>query len=70
MIIQKEPAVQADREKLTDRVTAVLGFSELLLEGAYGPLEPEQRQVLEDVVEAARDLKEMIRADRGAFSFD
>ena len=62
--------MQADRERLADRVTAVLGFSELLLEGGYGPLEPEQRKVLEDVVEAARDLKEMIRADRGAFSFD
>lgn len=60
----------SDRERLTDRVTAVLGFSELLLEGAYGPLEPEQRRVLEDVVEAARDLKEMIRADRHAVSFD
>ncbi len=60
----------SDREKVTDRVTAVLGFSELLLEGAYGPLEPEQRRVLEDVVEAARDLKELIRADKGAFSFD
>ena len=42
----------------------------LLLEGAYGPLEPNQRRVLEDVVESARDLKEMIRADRGALSFD
>lgn len=62
--------MQSDRETLTDRVTAVLGFSELLLEGAYGPLEPEQRRVLEDVVEAARDLKEMIRADRHAVSFD
>lgn len=59
-----------ERETLTDRVTAVLGFSELLLEGAYGPLEPEQRRALEDVVEAARDLKEMIRADRHAVSFD
>ena len=60
----------SDRETLTDRVTAVLGFSELLLEGAYGPLESEQRRVLEDVVEAARDLKEIIRADRHAVSFD
>jgi signal transduction histidine kinase len=62
--------MQSDRETLTDRVTAVLGFSELLLEGAYGPMEPEQRRVLEDVVEAARDLKEIIRADRHAISFD
>jgi hypothetical protein len=62
--------MQSDRETLTDRVTAVLGFSELLLEGAYGPLEPEQQRVVADVVEAARDLKEMIRADRHAVSFD
>lgn len=59
-----------EREKLADRMTAVLGFSELLLGGAYGPLEPEQQRVLEDVVEAARDLKEMIRADKQAISFD
>ncbi|HLF94533.1 MAG TPA: hypothetical protein VJB14_13805 [Planctomycetota bacterium] len=62
--------MQSDRETLTDRVTAVLGFSELLLEGAYGPLEPRQQQVLKDVVAAARDLKEMVRADKSAFSFD
>ena len=62
--------MQTDRERLTDRLTVVLGFSELLLEGAYGSLEPKQRQVLEDVVESARDLKEMIRADKGAFSLD
>ena len=59
-----------NRETLTDRMTAVLGFTELLLEGAYGPLEPEQRRVLEDVVEAARDLKEIIRADTSALSYD
>ncbi len=62
--------MQSDRERLTDRVTAVLGFSELLLEGAYGPLDPRQQRVLEDVVEAARDLKEMVRADKRAFSYD
>lgn len=62
--------MQSDRETLTDRVTAVLGFSELLLEGAYGPLEPRQQKVLEDVVEAARDLKEIVRADKRAFSYD
>lgn len=62
--------MQSDRERLTDRVTAVLGFSELLLDGAYGPLEPRQREALEDVVAAAQDLKEMVRADKTAFSFD
>lgn len=62
--------MQTERERLSDRVTAVLGFSELLLEGAYGSLDPEQRRVLEDVVEAARDLKEMVRADKRAYSFD
>lgn len=62
--------MQTERDHLSDRVTTVLGFSELLLEGAYGPLEPEQRRVLEDMVEAARDLKEMVRSDRRAFSFD
>ena len=37
MIIFEEESEmpQSDRETLTDRVTAVLGFTELLLEGAY-----------------------------------
>lgn len=62
--------MQTERDQLSDRVTTLLGFSELLLEEAYGPLEPEQRKVLEDMVEAARDLKEIVRSDRRAFSFD
>ena len=35
---------------LNDRVTAVLGFSELLLEESYGSLTPQQRKVLSTVV--------------------
>jgi hypothetical protein len=59
-----------ERSVLTDRLTAVLGFSELLLEGAYGPLDPEQKRVLNDVVEAAKDLKELVRREAGHFSLD
>jgi hypothetical protein len=62
--------MQTERDQLSDRVTTLLGFSELLLEGAYGSLEQDQRRVLEDMVEAARDLKEMVRSDRRAFSID
>jgi len=59
-----------ERSVLTDRLTAVLGFSELLLEGAYGPLEPEQKRVLNDVVEAAKDLKDLVRREASHFSLD
>ena len=62
--------MQTERDQLSDRVTTLLGFSELLLEGAYGALQGEQRKVLEDMVEAARDLKELVRSDRRAFTFD
>ena len=66
----EDRTMQTERDQLSDRVTTLLGFSELLLEGAYGSLEEDQRRVLEDMVEAARDLKEMVRSDRRAFSID
>ena len=46
---------------LNDRVTAVLGFSELLLEESYGSLTPQQRKILSNVVAAARDVRDILR---------
>jgi hypothetical protein len=46
---------------LNDRVTAVLGFSELLLEESYGSLTPQQRKILCTVVAAARDVRDILR---------
>ena len=51
-----------ERLQLTDKLTVVLGFCELLLEDTYGPLEEKQRRVLGDVVQAARDLRDLVRA--------
>jgi hypothetical protein len=46
---------------LNDRVTAVLGFSELLLEESYGSLNPQQKKVLFNVVVAAREVRDILR---------
>ena len=47
---------------LNDRVTAVLGFSELLLEESYGSLTPQQKKILSNVVLAARDVRDILKA--------
>jgi hypothetical protein len=46
---------------LNDRVTTALGYAELLLEGSYGALNPEQKKALVDVVTAAREVRDIIR---------
>ena len=46
---------------LNDRVTAVLGFSELLLEESYGSLTPQQKKILLNVVAAAREVRDILR---------
>ncbi len=46
---------------LNDRVTAALGFAELLLEGTYGTLNPQQKAVISSVVAAARDVRDILR---------
>ena len=46
---------------LNDRVTAALGFAELLLEESYGALNPLQKTVLSSVVAAARDVRDILR---------
>ena len=53
--------VRETQSVLNDRVTAVLGFSELLLEESYGSLSPQQKKVLFTVVSAARDVRDILR---------
>ena len=62
--------MQNDRDKLADQMTIVLGLADQLLEDYYGPLEPGQREALERLVKAADQAKDIIREDKGAFSFD
>lgn len=52
-----------ERAQLTDKLTVVLGFCELLLENTYGPLEEQQRRVLGDVVQAARQVRDLVRTN-------
>jgi len=54
--------VPEPQNTLNDRVTAVLGFSEVLLEESYGSLTPQQRKILSAVVLAARDVRDILRA--------
>ena len=54
--------VRKTQSVLNDRVTAVLGFSELLLEESYGSLTPQQKKILSSVVLAARDVRDILRA--------
>jgi hypothetical protein len=59
-----------ERAVLTDKLTVVLGFSELLMEDAYGPLDARQRQILAEVVQAARDVKDLVRQTDSSFTAD
>jgi len=53
--------VRETQSVLNDRVTAVLGFAELLLEESYGSLNPQQKKVLFNVVVAAREVRDILR---------
>jgi len=53
--------VRETQSVLNDRVTAVLGFSELLLEETYGSLTPQQKKILSNVVLAAREVRDIVR---------
>ncbi len=56
---QPEPPADREREALirrvADRLTVVSGFGELLRDGAYGDVTPEQRRILDTLVAAARE---------------
>ena len=53
---------------LSTPLTAIHGAIELLLAGAYGPLDGEQRALVHDVLASARELKSIVQdvADLGA----
>lgn len=62
--------VRESQSVLNDRVTAVLGFSELLLEESYGSLTPQQKKILSNVVGAAREVCDILRESNGKFVED
>jgi hypothetical protein len=53
--------LRENQNVLDDRVTAALGFAELLLEESYGSLNPTQKTVLTNVVAAAREVRDILR---------
>jgi hypothetical protein len=62
--------VRETQSILNDRVTAVLGFAELLLEESYGSLNPQQKKVLFNVVVAAREVRDILRENSPKFVED
>jgi hypothetical protein len=62
--------VRETQSILNDRVTAVLGFAELLLEESYGSLNPQQKKVLFNIVVAARDVRDILRERNEKFVED
>ena len=62
--------VRETQSVLNDRVTAVLGFAELLLEESYGNLNPQQKKVLFNVVVAAREVRDILREKSESFVED
>ena len=62
--------VRETQSVLNDRVTAVLGFAELLLEESYGSLTPQQKKILFNVVAAARDVRDILRERNEKFVED
>ena len=62
--------VRETQSILNDRVTAVLGFTELLLEESYGDLNPQQKKVLFNVVVAAREVRDILRQASPKFAED
>lgn len=62
--------VRETQSVLNDRVTAVLGFAELLLEESYGNLNPQQKKVLFNVVVAAREVRDILREKSEKFVED
>jgi hypothetical protein len=62
--------VRETQSLLNDRVTAVLGFAELLLEESYGSLNPQQQKALTNVVSAAREVRDILRERNQRFVED
>ena len=67
---RSDPMVRETQSILNDRVTAVLGFSELLLEESYGSLSAQQKKILFNVVVAAREVRDILRERNEKFVED
>ncbi|HLY11813.1 MAG TPA: hypothetical protein VKW04_21105 [Planctomycetota bacterium] len=56
---ESKPPSDSDREaalhRVADRLTVICGFGELLRDGAYGSITPEQQRILDTLVKEARE---------------
>mgnify|MGYP001613480880 CR=1 FL=1 len=59
---EDDMTIKSAQRVLSDRMTVVLGYSELALEESFGPLNPEQRRALFNVVVAAREMRDLLRS--------
>lgn len=50
-----EPERDAELHRVADRLTVICGFGELLRDGAYGQVTPEQQKVLDTLAKEARE---------------
>lgn len=57
----RKPSKSGTPEKLFDRLTVLIMNHELLLNGTYGPITPEQRKVLTDLVARSKDIAALVR---------
>ena len=57
----RKPSDPAAAEKIFDRLTVLVMHHELLLNGTYGPLNPEQKRILTDLVARSRDIAALLR---------
>lgn len=51
--------------ELADRLTVLAGFCELMLDETYGKMPASQREVLENVFQAARGAQQILREAQG-----
>jgi hypothetical protein len=57
----RKSAGTGNAEKIFDRLTVLVLNQDLLLNGAHGPLTPEQREVLTTLLKASREAAELLR---------
>ncbi|MBV8879387.1 MAG: hypothetical protein JO332_05465 [Planctomycetaceae bacterium] len=63
---QSQPPSESERDaalhRVADRLTVICGFGELLRDGAYGAVSPEQQRVLDTLAKEAREAGILFQA--------
>ncbi len=61
MIDIRKSAKAGSVAKIFDRLTVLVLTHDLLLSGAYGPLNPEQKVILSDLVNRSKEVATLVR---------